>query len=495
MALSGAARGSGSTNTAGQSTLAFSPGSNCTAGAMLVLCVAYDNSGTNGADPYSSITDSLGNTWTSRQNILIDPGAANAGLALRIFTTLQDAGTLTTGSTVTVTFGSTTVCRSWTLTEFTSNAGRPLYITGGGETATTASHSLVTGSIATGQAVLCAVGREGADTESTTDSDTTNGNWSTAAVARRGSGATGSSICSQYKIVTAQGAQTHDVTYASSRDACEAWVRIGESLVTTPPAAALALVAETPQGAIATTPAAATLDLVAASPTNALAALPPAAALALSAAVPAAALAVTPPAADLDLVAAAPKNALAVTPPAADLDLVAAVPAPARAVTPPAAALALVAATPQNAIAVTPPTAPLDLVVANPSSVETQVSVPPAAVLTLTPAAPKSALAVTPPAADLDLVASPPSIATPQSETPPTGRLTIRGVAPEPLIARRRTSYRAVATSSRGRSRVDVEARSHPSAEASSTTPSVIRVDVQGGGLRATDVGTSPQNM
>jgi hypothetical protein len=68
---------------------------------MAVLCLAYDNSGASGADPYNSISDSLGNTWTSRQAALYDPGAASAGVALRIFTTNQSAGTLTTGSTVT----------------------------------------------------------------------------------------------------------------------------------------------------------------------------------------------------------------------------------------------------------------------------------------------------------------------------------------------------------------------------------------------------------
>src|ERR1051326_8772503 len=109
MALSGTDRGQNSTNTAGQTSLALSPASNFNAGKMAVLCVAYDNAGSGGSDPFSSISDTKGNTWTPRQNVLNDPGAASAGQCLRIFTTMQDVGTLTTGDTITVSFGSTTV--------------------------------------------------------------------------------------------------------------------------------------------------------------------------------------------------------------------------------------------------------------------------------------------------------------------------------------------------------------------------------------------------
>src|SRR5262245_65793303 len=116
MALTGTSRGQGSHNTSATS-FTLSPASNLGVGTLAVLVVAYDNSGTNGADPFSSVTDSLGNTWVSRQQALHDPGAANAGCTLAIVTTAQTVAVLSTTDTITVTFTSNTTAKAWALHE------------------------------------------------------------------------------------------------------------------------------------------------------------------------------------------------------------------------------------------------------------------------------------------------------------------------------------------------------------------------------------------
>jgi hypothetical protein len=229
VALTVTSRGSGARNTGSESTYALSPASNFTAGAMAVLCVAYDNSGSSGADPYSSIADSHGNTWTPRINSLIDPGAANAGQALRIFTCAQNVTTLTTGSTITVTFSAVTVSRSYTLYEIKGSVGTPTYVTGGQETAATATPTITTGSITNGYAVIAAIGREGNGTR-TSDGDTTNGTWSNAQNNGVGSTTGGSEIISESKVVSATATQTYNPTFGgTSRDGCEAYIVIREA--------------------------------------------------------------------------------------------------------------------------------------------------------------------------------------------------------------------------------------------------------------------------
>lgn len=77
--------GTGSRNTGSESTYAITPNQQINAGEMAVLAVSYDNSGTNGADPFSSIADSLGNQWYSFTSNLQDPGAATLVTPLGYF--------------------------------------------------------------------------------------------------------------------------------------------------------------------------------------------------------------------------------------------------------------------------------------------------------------------------------------------------------------------------------------------------------------------------
>lgn len=130
MALSASGKGSGG-NATGATSIGIVPTSNCTDGALLILAIGYDNAGTNGSDPYSSISDDSGNTWTVGAYALCDPGAANAGVAFRLFYSYQDVATLTTSSTITVSFGSTSVTnKRWTLTQLTAATGYYAYTSG-----------------------------------------------------------------------------------------------------------------------------------------------------------------------------------------------------------------------------------------------------------------------------------------------------------------------------------------------------------------------------
>lgn len=235
MALTGTDRGSGSTNTGSQSTLVVTPASNLAAGSLAVLCVAYDNSGTLGADPFASISDNsgAGNTWTSRQAPLNDPGAANAGHVLRIFTCRLKAA-LTTSQSITVDFGGvTTVARSWTLMEVTGAAGMgAIYQTGANGTGSSTTPSITSGSITNGDMIIAAMGAEG-NAAITGDSDVSNGSWSTQQTSGVGTTNAASEISSQRKVVTGNGAQTYNLTITSA-DWCIAWIQLREVADTAP---------------------------------------------------------------------------------------------------------------------------------------------------------------------------------------------------------------------------------------------------------------------
>jgi hypothetical protein len=209
--------GSGSNNTAG-TTYAFQVGGNFSPNAMAVLCVSYDNSGTNGADPYTSIQDSLGNTWTSRQNVLNDPGTANAGVTLRIFTSNLSNGRLQSTSSVTMSFGISTTAKSFVIMQISSSliSERVEYVSGGTATGASTTGS-VTGFVSNSNLIIGAVGRE-ANTTRNADTDTTNGSWSSAQAIGVGTTTAGNEIISQRKLVTASGDQTYNPTFGTSAD-------------------------------------------------------------------------------------------------------------------------------------------------------------------------------------------------------------------------------------------------------------------------------------
>jgi hypothetical protein len=198
-----------------------------------VLTIAYDNSGTSGADPYSSIAaDTKGNIWTPRQSALYDPGAASAGVALRFFTCSISHFNL--GDTVAITL-SNAAAMAYTFSQVVSNVefGRVAYLTGAAGTgANSGTPTVTTSSITSGDMVIGAGGAESANTWAG-DADSTNGTWSTHQSNANGSGATGMSVTSQRKVVTATATQTYNPTLTSA-DQILAWISLDEVLTAMP---------------------------------------------------------------------------------------------------------------------------------------------------------------------------------------------------------------------------------------------------------------------
>lgn len=233
MALTGTDRGTGKHQTSA-SSFTLNPGSNFTAGALAVLCIAADNSSTGGStNNISSVTDSLGNLWRARQLPIFDNGSASAGVQGGIFTTDQSAGTLQTGTTVTVSFGAATVAKTWTLMEVTAAAGsQALVLTGANATgqAGVPAPTVTTGTIEVGDMVIAMVAMEAGTTQTlTSDADTTNGTWSAAQYNETGSSSSGSAIGSQRKVqTTTASTQTFNPTLGLPCDLICSWISVRE---------------------------------------------------------------------------------------------------------------------------------------------------------------------------------------------------------------------------------------------------------------------------
>jgi hypothetical protein len=233
MALTGTDRGTGTHNTSATS-FTLNPGSNFTAGALAVLCIAADNSVSGGAtNNITGVTDSLGNAWRARQKPIFDNGAASAGVQGGIFTTDQGAGTLQTGTTITVTFGTAAVAKTWTLMEVTAAAGfKAMALTGANAAGQAASSAptVTTGTIAVGDMVIATVAMEAGTTQTLTgDADTTNGTWSAAQYAEIGSTTSGSAIGSQCKVqTTTASTQTFNPELGLTCDLICSWISVRE---------------------------------------------------------------------------------------------------------------------------------------------------------------------------------------------------------------------------------------------------------------------------
>lgn len=240
MALTGTDRGSGNHNT-GALSFGFAPGSNLTAGALAVLCLAADNANATGpgASSVITVTDTKLNVWTRRCTGIIDPGNASAGQEGAIFTTDQAVGTLTTGDTITVTFAQSTTAKTWTLMEVTGSVGVPTFKSqnvGTGGTGTTSPTITTSASVTVGQMVIAALALEAGTTETITqDGDTTNGNWSAQQTNEIGSTTGGSNIASQRKVqTTTASTQTYNPTLGILGDLCLMYIIVGEDSISTP---------------------------------------------------------------------------------------------------------------------------------------------------------------------------------------------------------------------------------------------------------------------
>jgi len=191
---------------------------------VIILTIAADNAGTSGVSAYSSIDQpSTGAvTWEAAQVVNRTAGsAANDGATL-IMIVGRVTSEISTSSTVVVNWSPNVTAKAWrprlirgaspTIQSFAS-------ATGTGTTPTVTSGSSPVRAVLNGDIVIGAVAVESATAVTTSDTDTTNGSWlADLAASSGGTGGDGTKMSSgsQTKIVTADGAQTYNVTVTNT---------------------------------------------------------------------------------------------------------------------------------------------------------------------------------------------------------------------------------------------------------------------------------------
>ena len=137
---------------------------------------------------------------------------------------------MVSANTITVTFGTATASKTWALWEVTAAAGKyaDYLATGTGAVGASTAPSVTTDSIAIGDMVIGGVAYEYGQAPATSDTDTTNGSWSTRQNANIGSTTSGTSVCTQTKVVSAAGAQTYNPTYTNSSDWAAGYIEVDE---------------------------------------------------------------------------------------------------------------------------------------------------------------------------------------------------------------------------------------------------------------------------
>lgn len=196
------------TSTTSGATLAI-PGVTASVGDWLIVAVAADNAGTLGAASLqSSMTDSVGNTYTNRTLANRDAGDPNQGTTLGIWT--APITTAITGGTITANFSPNTTAKAALVKKATPATGEQVNFGSAGTPQTGANRtpSYTTASITGGHTVVFAVAAEqGIAVEG--DADTIRGAWSALYGAVAGSS---QAVASQSKTVTDTGTQTWNVT-------------------------------------------------------------------------------------------------------------------------------------------------------------------------------------------------------------------------------------------------------------------------------------------
>jgi len=194
-------------------------------GDWLVVMVASDNNGTNGAASLSTtMTDNAAggsNTYTNRGGIINqDPGAAAAGASFSIWT-CQVVRPLS-GSTITANFSPNTTSKAIIvyLVQPAADEGIEFVSVGAGGTGSGTTQTGANAVSVTNGDMIFAGSAVEASATVTGDSDTTNGNWSTAyqAVANTGTSGTSMTMTAQHKTVSATGNQTWATTTSGSQD-------------------------------------------------------------------------------------------------------------------------------------------------------------------------------------------------------------------------------------------------------------------------------------
>ena len=229
MAITATARGTGGNNTAATS-IVCTPTSTIPAASAGVLVLAADNAAGGGAAQLpASVTDSVGNVWTRQLNPLYDPGAGSAGVELAFYVCADLTTALTSANNITFSGLASTTAKAYAFWQVapTGATTKISYVTGAAGTgAASATPTVTTSSIPTGDIVIGGGGAESASTW-TGDADTTNGSWSAQQAAGFGTGTSGMSVTTQYKVVTATATQTYNPTLTSA-DQILGWIQLTE---------------------------------------------------------------------------------------------------------------------------------------------------------------------------------------------------------------------------------------------------------------------------
>ena len=201
-------------------------------GDFLVVFVAADNDGTSGVSSISTtMTDSVGNTYTHRATITRSPGSASGdGASLAIFTCPVTIA-LTTSDRITANFSPNTDQKIIQAIKIVPDAGETVEYrgVGAGTTGASTTPSQTTSSITSGDTVIGAFAMETDDVGITYDSDTTNGSWSSSFgnTADGGPDTSAMQLRGQYKTVSGTGAQTLNFSgLGASRDWAGNWITV-----------------------------------------------------------------------------------------------------------------------------------------------------------------------------------------------------------------------------------------------------------------------------
>jgi hypothetical protein len=162
---------------------------------------------------------------------IYDPGASSAGIEIAAYTA-PIVTQVTTSDNVTVTIATTVANRLAIIWEVSGAGGTPTYVASApvsdlltsGQTGTAV--SVTSSSITSGDAIIAWNGGRDTTALSASDTDTTNGSWSTvvslgAAAANR--------LATQNKVVTGTATQTWDLTLGASVAWECGWVQVREA--------------------------------------------------------------------------------------------------------------------------------------------------------------------------------------------------------------------------------------------------------------------------
>jgi hypothetical protein len=184
-------------------------------GDLVVVRVAADNSGTAGAAPTLTVTDTRSNTWTTETAALADPGNVNAGACAFIaWTNVTTA--IQTSDTITLAWSPNVSAKAATADAYAGFTGvdtQEVTASGTGTAVSVASNSVASGAL-----VVVAVAIEARSSGATNDADTTNGTWdaNTILTADSGTGNTSMQLAHSKKTTTGAGVQTFDTTITSN---------------------------------------------------------------------------------------------------------------------------------------------------------------------------------------------------------------------------------------------------------------------------------------